>query len=359
MSAYLGDIENKIISLTGASSRQAVPSTENILDPSQAAPSLLEDLHSFFINARKIEGVLAQERLTIKTYQDEIKLLQAKYSKLLHESQAKYKDFNATETSLKNQVAEYQTKEQDLIQQIATLTQQLKKELSLHKSMETQYREKFKNLHNQYTQVYQYADALKKQLETREEHFKFETAASQQNIKGLQEHIQELTRQIESIKIENKKLELNCELLKANLAHYKQREASLKDTIQNLESRDRTDLDQSEKYKKEINKLWTELSQYKAAWGKIATIDQKSKEIQKESIANQRKIEELTESLSAEKQRHDRLDELLRKERGEKQLALTHLHTAEARLAQSHRELEALRMKELEKQEDPGLDLEF
>ncbi len=93
-------------------------------------------------------------------------------------------------------------------------------------------------------------------------------------------------------------------------------------------------------------------------------MDRKANQILGEHTEGKQKIEDLTASLSIEKRRREDFEELVKKERRDKQIALSCLHEAEAKLESLRnqiyqRDQEMERLKVNEDFADRGLEIKL
>lgn len=194
----------------------------------------------------------------------------------------------------------------------------------------------------------------------REDRLKSQFQSFQQNEKANLAQIQELGRVIENLKEEKKKHELDAELLRANLEHFKQREDSLKTTFQSLQAHEQARIDHLAQLTRDLDQARAEVGRFKASWAQVSAMDQKAKQLINEFHSAQRRVEELTQAREADKKRFEDLEQMLAKEKREKQVALSCVHTAESKLAQLTRDVEkAQRQKEHSGFDDVGLELKF
>ena len=187
------------------------------------------------------------------------------------------------------------------------------------------------------------SDNLSKEATLREEQLKLQITAYQQAEKSLKNHIEGLHRQINCLREEKKKSELQIELLGASLQQSQNKEKNSENHIGILSLREKSYQDRIHDLQTHCETLKKELDQYKAAWRRISEIDQKAKEVFTQFHQAQSKNKDLSENIEIEKKRRDHLEEVLKKEKKEKEVALTCLHSSESRLSKITQELETLR----------------
>ncbi len=184
--------------------------------------------------------------------------------------------------------------------------------------------------------------------------------ASQQHIeKAHQEELNDLFNQNETLRNEKKKSEIEMALLKSTIEHTERNEGSLKSTLKSFQMTEKNRIEHTEHLTQELNTIRNELNRYKRAWGQISSLNQKAKETLHRSLDLTRKIEELSESIEKEKSRREYLEELLRKEKREKQVALTCLHSAETNLSHVTRDLDEIRRQKAKNLETGEIQLKF
>jgi chromosome segregation ATPase len=239
------------------------------------------------------------------------------------------------------------------------IARQIEAHLIQERSLARKYRDELRDLHGKYSRLTAESESRGRDIALREERIKQQLGAFQKNDQLLRQQIHEQAQQIGSFYEDRKKFDLDHELLKSTLENYKNREESLKRSLQSAQANDKFRTDREERLKKELQTVQFELQRYKAEWNKVAAMDQKARHVIDDSYESQRKVEELTAMLDHERRRREDSDESAKKENREKQIALSCLHAAESRIAQISHELENLRDRVGSSFEGTCLELKF
>jgi len=269
MSAYVNEKGGQVFAFNGNS--QTISASQSDLPPT--LPKFSSELEAFILVARKIETALHQERAQSDKLRNEMMELQQKCAQSLVDFQNKAREYAMREESLKTRFA------------------------------------------------------------SREETFKSEIQSREQTEKSLHQQIEDQNRQADVLREERRKALSDMEFYKAHLDNYKRRERSLAFTLQNVQASEKTRADQIEKLSQEVQRLKKELSQYQVAWMHVQEMDRKAKQVQAESAVLKRNMEEIGEALTAEKMRREKAEELIKKEKRDKEIALSCLHKAEEKLS--------------------------
>lgn len=202
--------------------------------------------------------------------------------------------------------------------------QRLETALAQERTQLRKWSEEYRNLHDKFSRLSVVEENNRRDYRMKEDRLRTELAISQQNERQYREKLEELSRQIGKAWEGKKEAESEVERLSGNFASVK-----------------------------------NELDRYKASWQQVQAIDQKAKQVIQGSGDTRKRLEELSVILSNEKRRNENLEEAVKKERREKQLALTHLHSAEERLEHMTRLLEKIRSGSEQNMRESGLNLQF
>ena len=307
MSAYVHEGVSPVISLKGA---QGIGSSKPELQGSlPILPKIDQELEAYFQIARQLEAALQQERNAVRRSHDQLR-----------------------ELIRRNEV-------------LADEKRKLEQELSLMKSNFEQQSQRDQTIKNRELEI-------RKRTES-----------------SLQDQLRDLSVQLEEAVHEKKKVELNTELIKANLDFMKQREKGWSTAMQGFQTREaayqkigvelthyKTALGQA---RSEIAHWKTEIQRFKTAWTQVSSIQARSQQVVEESGETKRKLEEMAETLSESRGRVESTLEQVRKEKRDKQIALNCLHTAEKRIDQLTEELERLRNHALEQASNREVELKL
>jgi chromosome segregation ATPase len=195
-------------------------------------------------------------------------------------------------------------------------------------------------------------DRLKSQLNTQQ-------ITYQQTEKVLQNQVSELSRQLEKDREERRKLDLDNELLKANLDHMKQHAESQSTMAKALQENEKSRLGNISQLSQQLRAAESELRRYKAAWDQVVSTDRKAKAILLENPNLKSTLEEMRALLASEKRRNEGLEDLLKRERRDKRAALTCFHMAEAKLTQASWELENMKKRYEQNIVETGFELKI
>lgn len=198
-------------------------------------------------------------------------------------------------------------------------------------------RDELREFQVKYTRLTSETEGRLREGMAREERLHSQIQSYQQTEKSLRDQLEASFKQVDLLKEDKKKLDLQIELLKANLSYFREREESVKEIINAKQ----------------------ELDRYKAAWSRVVAMDHQARKTLKDSEKLQKSLAELTGVLQQERRRCEILEESLTKEKREKQAALTCLHSAEAKLNQVQRSLEHLQNQNEKNFTDPELELKF
>ncbi len=349
MSAYVKGQGNPVISLREATS---LPHSDTRLNLPEL-PRIDHELDQYFSISRQLEKALIQEKLNLKKSREEFRQLQLIQAEAADEAENKLRNSLTREEKLKCQVTAVQQSEKNIQNQIRTLSQQinaiqsynqqLKANIEIYKQREESFKLTLRTFQSKEKDRLNHIEQLTQKLST--------SRSEVQHYKTKFQHYKTEWKQfVETVQKEKKELVIHVELLRAKLEQYQQREESLKDQekllkqlLQSSQANEKSQVSQVEKLTQDLNRASSELQRYKSSWGKAVAAEQRTKEIFQESSELKRRLEEMKEILSNEKNRNDILDERVKKEGREKHIALTCLHTAEARLSQVTRELDELR----------------
>ncbi|MGZ3689144.1 MAG: hypothetical protein ACXVBW_12640, partial [Bdellovibrionota bacterium] len=240
--------------------------------PATALPQIAYELEAFISTARSIEAALHHERAISNQLRDQMTELQSKFTRMMNEADRKVKESHAREDQLKTQLHEAAETERALNERIQSSAQQL--------------------------------DRLREELD-RLRVEKFE---------------------------DRKKFELELELTKASVDHLKQREETLRTTLGAHQSSESALAGQLVDQKKEVERIKTELVRYKAAWGEVLNIDRKAKLVLTDLESFRKRFTEADEQLAIERRRREELEQAVKKEKRDKQIALNCLQSAEIKM---------------------------
>lgn len=200
-------------------------------------------------------------------------------------------------------------------------------------------KEELKDLQVKYSRLsFETENKLRDQV-TKEERLSAQVLVLHQNEKNLRGQIDELLKNISNLQEEKKKIEFNSDLLKTNLDYLKKREGSVN----------------------ELEATRNELQRYKNAWASVVAMERKAKVAIQEAETAKKIIDQLNEAFGKEKVRASHLEDSLNKEKREKQIALSCLHSTEDQLVRVNRVLEDAR-RQPEKELDfshQGIQLKF
>lgn len=259
------------------------PSNSTLPPLPPSLPKIGGDLENYLRIARQIETALAREREELKRYREEFYRLRMRHSNLTAEVEAGAREFAAKEELLKSQLFSFQKNEKTFQEQILRLNRHIQ---------ELTHREE--NLKAHLATAYE--------AEKRTEKLRAETS----------HNLDQLKQEMHKLRMEHASFEEETQKLKATIAH-----------------------------------LQKELARYQTAWTQVSTIDAQAKKSLKDLDTARQELEitrqtitELENSLSVEKKHREKVEELLNREKREKQLALAHLQNVEAKIAQMEQEAE-------------------
>jgi chromosome segregation ATPase len=333
MSAYSNGTKSQIISLPGVTKTLS----PDRLDRNSLLPQIVSELESYFSVAHQMENTLAQERVEKKKFQDQLQELQVKFNDTSRELNNKIEIFTLREKELQSQLAHYQKNEQELKKIELALIQ----ERTLREKAQSLYRD----LYYKFMALSSKAQENSRAQVVHTEQLKSQIVFHQENEKKYQNQIEKLSRQIENFIHEKKRTEIDLELSQAKFEKLEEKEETY-----------RVASEQVQELKQKLQETRQSLKQYYHAWKQL---DVQAKQVFQGNEDSRRKIQELTESLEATKRRADHYEELMKKEKRDKQIALSCLHTAEARLAHATREIQTLQTSETSQIQDQGLELNF
>jgi len=240
---------------------------------------------------------------------------------------------------------------------------QIESALTQQQSASKRYEEELRELQLQYSKLASDSDNRIRDYMLREDRLKSQLNTQmityQQTEKLLQNQVGEFARQLEREREERRKLELDAELLRANLDYMKQREESLSMTVKTVQENEKSRLENISNLNQQLKKLTAELQRYRASWAQVVATDRKAKTMLHENPNLKSTIQELKTALEAEKRRHLGIEELLNRERREKRAALTCFHTTEAKLTQTNWELENMKKRYEQNITETGFELKF
>jgi chromosome segregation ATPase len=240
-----------------------------------------------------------------------------------------------------------------------SIARQIETALLQERTQVRKYRDELRDLQLKHSKFSADIDVRIKEFLATEEKLKSQLVAQQQNEKGLHDQINELCNQIEKLRDERKKGEVELEILKANQEHLKRSESTLKTTLKSFHSGEKTRHEHTLQLSQELSSIKAELTRYQSAWTQVSQMNAQAKQTIHNSIEIKKQLEETLEKAKQEKKRRESCEEALQKEKREKQVALTCLHSAESRLAQAARELDDYRRRQSESIDDGGLKLKF
>jgi chromosome segregation ATPase len=114
--------------------------------------------------------------------------------------------------------------------------------------------------------------------------------------------------------------------------------------------------DQKDKQKSELQATQKELNRYQSAWKDVQS---QLTQVQENGNSFRRRFEDLRERMEASKKQIEFLQESLKKEKRDKQIALSCLHTAETKLEQLNQLIEEMKLRQPERFSAQGLELKF
>jgi chromosome segregation ATPase len=240
-----------------------------------------------------------------------------------------------------------------------SIARQIEAALVQERTNHRKLREEFRELQMKSSRFTTEYENKLKDVVSREEKLKGQISAHQQTEKSLHDQINEFCQQIDRLREEKKKAEIDLEILNSNFNLAKKSEESMKATIKSLQHSERSRNDHEQHLTRELSSIRNELLRYKRAWSQISAIDHKAKQALERSADLTRKFDEISDEWRKEKTHREKLQEQLHKEKREKQVALTCLHTTEARLSQVTRELEEIRKQQMKRMNDGKIELKF
>jgi chromosome segregation ATPase len=355
MSAYANGRKSQIISLAGAPA--SLPIEEQ--SPALVLPQFIHELESYLTRVKQLESALIQERSEKKKVQDQLRELQGKFDLLMSETEAKIQNFIAQEQKLKVQVSTYEDQEKKL--------EETQKILRSERNQRKKQQEQMNSFYAKYQQFVQDIKLRLQESVNRQAQYRSQLQLQKNNEVHLKAQIESLLRQVKRLQEDAKKTEIETELLKAQWQAAKQQEQEIKTSLRTIRSNEGQ---QTNQLNQELLQVRAELKKYKAAWSQAghkirqsthhATVStRRSDELARRSDELSRRVEELREALATERRRSEHLEELMKKEKREKQLALSHLHAAESRMAQLNHAIENLRRQDSQNIQRTGLELQF
>jgi chromosome segregation ATPase len=243
------------------------------------------------------------------------------------------------------------------------IARQLEGSLHQERAQTRKFREELKDLQIKHSRFVSEAEGRMKAAGLAEERIKAQLIAQQESEKSRFDQINSLCKEIEGLREEKQKNDIELEILKANLENSKQAEMSMKASLNSIQKGEKTRVEQAHQLSQELSQVRAELGRYQNAWKQIAKLDENAKQVIREQDILRKKLEEQTQKHSLEKRRREELEEVLYKERREKQIALSCFHTAESRLNALKREAEEEKTKQhqntVKNINDRGLILKF
>ncbi|MEO5970213.1 MAG: hypothetical protein ABIQ95_09825 [Bdellovibrionia bacterium] len=235
--------------------------------------------------------------------------------------------------------------------------------LNQQKQVSKRYENELRDLQLQYSRLASESESRIRDYILREDRLKSQLNTQQltyqQTEKTLQNQVGELSRQLERNREERRKLDLDMELLKANLEYMKQHAESQGAMTKSLQENEKSRIRNASQLTQQLRAVETELRRYKAAWSQVVTTDRKARAILLENPNLKATIEEIKTSLESEKRRSDSIEELLKRERRDKRAALTCFHMAEAKLTQANWELENMKKRYEQNIVETGFELKI
>jgi chromosome segregation ATPase len=166
------------------------------------------------------------------------------------------------------------------IQAYTTLARKIEAALIQEKSNSKQYREDLILFQQKYNRFVGEVETQFREHLLREEQLKAQISNYQQIEKSTQLQMNDLLRELSSLRDFKKKAELEMELMRTTIETTKHREGMLQNSLSSVQTNEKTHLQRIEELTKELGTVQKELNRYQASWGQVSGYHQRAKQIQ-------------------------------------------------------------------------------
>lgn len=210
------------------------------------------------------------------------------------------------------------------------------------------------------------AEMRLKEANIRENRDKDHISALQKTERLLQDLVRErdaLKAEAERIQVdrmeERRRLELDLEIARASGDTLKNREEAMKSTVNAFAFKEKAYETKLKELTRDLGTARDELQKYQTAWTKVVAADRAARSKLGELGDLKARVQDLTDALAKEKHGRDELEEAVRREKRDKQIALSCMQKAELRVADLEREIVEIRDHLSKKIDHAGLELGF
>jgi chromosome segregation ATPase len=323
MSAYASDGSksrgSQLIALPGSPIQASDEDQEKLPVP----PRIADELESYFRAAKRLESKLAQEKLENRKLLDQIR-----------ELQLKTQNYQDREVQFQSQLIALEKTQEELKKATVVIAQE--------RYYRERYQKELQQVQARYSHLYSTFKTRLEHMLRRDRGLIHQLSQLRESKRVLQNQSLDLSARLERAKDEAKKKDIQIEILHSNLEHSQRTE--------------HTNATRAEDLSRDLKSLQEELRRYKSAWQQMG---RQAKDASQKTTDLVQKLEELSETVSSEKRKNEYLEELMRKEKRDKHLALTCLHTAESKLAQLSQVVENLEKQRTQTIQETGLELKF
>lgn len=204
--------------------------------------------------------------------------------------------------------------------------------LLYEKQLSRKYKEEGQELQVRCSRLHAEIENARREVAGWEDRAKSHASAIHQQEKLFQERIRDLSARVEELEGHENFLKRQAQSDQLGAARLQQQVTELKQKDEKATVDYRKIKGEATELKAALHKTREELRRYQAAWSQIAAMDRKAKDVLREFQEIQVKLEKTREELAVERRHREKMEEIVKKERREKEIALSCLQTAEDKL---------------------------
>jgi hypothetical protein len=211
------------------------------------------------------------------------------------------------------------------------------------KQLSRKYKEEAQEFQVRCTRLQGELENIRREVASWEDRAKSHTSALRQQEKIFQDRVRELNARVEEMLRRENHIRAQAQTDQLECARLRQQVDDLKQKNDSSVSIGRKFEAEVFQLKLDLQKQQRELKRYQAAWVRISEMDQRAKEILGTHEENKQKLSKLDEELGTERRLREKMEELYKKEKRDKEIALSCLQTAEVKMEHLSHELNQLR----------------
>ena len=323
--------------------------SEGLLPPLPELSKIDHQLGSYFQVARSLEAALVQYRAQAQKLAEDLKLLETQHTQTKFDLETRYYETQQREEQLKvvvktfeKNIKHLQARTKEFANQNSLLNEE-RKRLAHNNEIYKAHLDASTHREDSLKAVVENLQATEKMHAASLLQLQTQISDYERREKQHQDHIQNLTQELETLRRADRKNEVDEGIWSAKVDYHRKREQSVAGELE--QSRRNVQL-QGEDIKRltdESHRVRQELNHYKSQWPNVSALQEKSAQMSKTNHELQENLQKVSEQLERFKNQLAHAEELRNKEKRDKQIALNCLHTAESKIEELTQEIDAMK----------------